>query len=191
MANCDGLISSGITLDCNDINAAIGVEKDLILLNYEDYDKAATMAVSNIESDNTNGNEGGLETIFLKNGATPYTFAGTEYSVQPTISTEVKEDGDSWFIHSILFTSYNKSSKARVALESLGSSRVIAILRDRSTGFQELLGSDQGLKISALDRAYVGAQTSNFYQVTIVTPDIAVVREENLGYLSTTDYTIQ
>ena len=90
-----------------------------------------------------------------------------------------------------MFTSYNKSSKARVALESLGGSRVIAILRDRSTGFQELLGSDQGLKISALDRAYVGAQTSNFYQVTIVTPDIAVVREGNLGYLSTTDYTIQ
>ena len=191
MANCDGLISSGITLDCNDINAAIGVEKDLILFNYEDYDKAATMAVSNIESDNTNGNEGGLETIFLKSGAAPYTFEGTEYSVQPTISTEVKEDGDSWFIHSILFTSYNKSSKARVALESLGGSRVIAILRDRSTGFQELLGSDQGLKISALDRAYVGAQTSNFYQVNIVTPDIAVVREGNLGYLSTTDYTIQ
>ena len=43
---------------------------------------------------------------------------------------------------------------------------------------------DQGLKLSAIERAYVGAQNSNFYTVTIATPDIAVIREGNLAKLA-------
>ena len=43
---------------------------------------------------------------------------------------------------------------------------------------------DQGLKVSGIERAYVGAQNSNFYTVTLATPDIAVVRESTLGELA-------
>ncbi len=178
------LINSGIGKNCADINAAIGLEKDLILVNYDDFDWDATFNAANRELDNTNNNEGGLSKVYLKAGAVPYTFEGTDYSVQPTVSSEVKEDGNSWFIHSILFTVYNKSSEARNVLEDLGWSRVVAVAVDRSTGFHELFGADQGLKISALERAYVGTQNSNFYQVTLATPDIAVVRESTLGILS-------
>lgn len=184
MADCGTLLTAGIALDCDNINAAIGAGKDLILVNYEDYDKSATQASGNIEVDDTNNNKDGLTKIFLKTGATQFTFEGTDYSVQPNVASELKEDGDSWYLHSLLFTAYNKTSEARKIIEELGRGKVIAITVDRSTGLYELFGSDQGLKLSALERAYTGTQTSNFYQVTIATPDVAVVREGTIAQLA-------
>tara|TARA_R110000796_G_scaffold5390_8_gene20258 strand:+ start:5371 stop:5949 length:579 start_codon:yes stop_codon:yes gene_type:complete len=184
MADCTELILAGISLNCDDINAAIGVDKDLILVNYSDFDRTSTLAAANIEADNTNGNIGGLSSIILNTGAIQYTFEGTDYSIQPSISSELKEDGNSMYVHTILFTSYSKSSASRNTLIALGNSRVVAITRERSTGLYELFGANIGLKISGLERAYVGAQTSNFYQVTIATPDVAVIRETSMGLLS-------
>ena len=185
MADCNQLLTQGIERDCDVINAAVGVDKDLILVNYDDFDYASTADPANVEADDTNGNMDGLTSIFLKTGATQYTFEGTDYSVVPNITSEIKEDGDSWFIHSIALTAYNKSATARKTLEELAGSRVIAIAIDRSSGLYELFGMDQGLKLSAVERAYVGAQNSNFYTVTMATPDIAVIREGNLGELAT------
>ena len=72
----------------------------------------------------------------------------------------------------------------RKTLEALAGSKVIAVTVDRSTGLLELFGMFQGLKMSAVERAYVGTQNSNFYAVTIATPDIAVIREPNMGELA-------
>ncbi|MEP1488613.1 MAG: hypothetical protein ABJK28_09315 [Algibacter sp.] len=182
MADCDGLIASGIQKDCKTVNAAVGVEKDLILVNYDDFDKELTFATR--EADDTNNNISGLTAIQLKAGAVQHIFEGTDYSVVPNVTSEVKEDGDSWFIHSLAFTVYSKLAKDRKTLEDLGESRVIAIARDRSTGLYELFGAEQGLKLSGLERAYVGAQNSNFYTITIATPDVAVVRESTIGELA-------
>lgn len=182
--SCNKLIVSGVPRDCSTIEAAIGSDKDLILVNYDDFDKVLTKDVANREVADTNGNMGGLTSIKLKLGAIQYIFEGTDYSVVPTITPEVKEDGDLWYVHSIAFTVYSKKAKDRKVLEDLGSSRVIAIAVDRSTGLYELFGMDQGLKVSGIERAYVGAQNSNFYTVTLATPDIAVVRESTLGELA-------
>lgn len=184
MAVCDAIITAGIEIDCENKTAAIGVDKDLILVNYDDFDKAGTMALANREADDTNNNEGGLSDIKLKAGAVQYVFEGTDYSVIPTVTSEVRENGDSWFIHSIAFTSYSKKAKDRKVLEALGQSKVIAIAVDRSTGLYELFGIDQGLKLGALERVYVGGQNSNYYSVTIASPDIAVVRESTTGELA-------
>lgn len=181
---CASKITSGIVKDCKTINAPIGVEKDLILVNYDEYDRLKTLAEANqIETPDAE-NEGGLTAIFLKTLATQYVFEGTDYSVIPNVTAEVRELGDAWYLHSIVFTVYNKTSKARKVIENLGQSKVVAICVDRSTGLYELFGSDQGLKITALERAYTGAQNSNFYTVTIATPDIAVVRESTVGMLA-------
>ena len=182
MADCDGIISSGVEKDCSTINAAVGVDKDLILVNYDDFDKELTFATR--EADDTNKNIGGLTAIELKAGAVQHVFEGTDYSVIPNVTSEIKEDGDSWFIHSLAFTVYSKLAKDRKTLEDLAESRVIAIARDRSTGLYELFGAEQGLKLSGLERAYVGAQNSNFYTITIATPDVAVVRESSIGELA-------
>lgn len=182
MAICDGIISAGIAKNCADLNAAVGVDKDLILVNYEEFDRATTLATR--EADASNNNEGGLTAIELLSGATQYVFEGTDYSVVPNITSEVKEDGDSWFIHSIAFTVYSKKAADRKVLEALAGSRVIAIAVDRSTGLYELFGADQGLKLSGLERAYTGSQNSNFYTVTIATPDIAVIREGSIAELA-------
>lgn len=182
MAICDGLIASGITKDCASINAAVGVDKDLILVNYDDFDKALSLAT--LEADDTNNNEGGLTNIELKTGAVQYVFEGTDYSVIPNVTSEVKDDGDSWFVHSIAFTVYSKIASDRATLEALAGARVIAIAVDRSTGLYELFGADQGLKLSGLERAYTGSQSSNFYTVTLATPDIAVIRESSIGQLA-------
>jgi len=181
---CVNVITGGVVKDCATINAAIGVEKDLILVNYVDFDRALTLATR--EVDNTNGNQGGLSAIQLKTGAVQYTFEGTDYSVIPSVTPEVREDGDTWYAHSIAFTVYSKKAVDRKIIEDLGKSKVIAIAIDRSTGLYELFGADQGLKVSAIERAYTGAQNSNFYAVTISTPDIAVVKESSLGELAVT-----
>lgn len=183
---CNDLISGGATKDCNSINAPVGVDKDLILVNYDDFDFTATFDAANREADNTNDNEGGLTTIHLKSGATQHTFEGTDYSVVPNVTSEIKEDGDSWFVHSIAFIIYNKTAKARKVIEDLSNSRVIAIAVDRSTGLKELFGAEQGLKLGALERPYTGSQNSNYYMITIQTPDIAVVRESNIAELALT-----
>lgn len=182
MSICNGLISAGIARDCNTVNAAVGVDKDLILVNYDDFDRTATLATR--EADNSNNNEGGLTAIELKVGAVQYVFAGTDYSVIPNVTAEVKDDGDSMFVHSIAFTVYSKAAADRKTLEALGSARVIAIAVDRSTGLYELFGADQGLKLSGLERAYTGSQSSNFYTVTLSTPEIAVIRESSIAELA-------
>lgn len=182
MAICDGIIGAGIARDCVNVNAPIGVDKDLILVNYADFDRTATLATR--EADATNNNQGGLSAIELKVGAVQYVFEGTDYSVIPNVTSEVKEDGDSMFLHSIAFTVYSKSAADRKVLEALAGSKVIAIAVDRSTGLYELFGADQGLKLSGLERAYTGSQNSNFYTVTIATPDIAVIRESSIAELA-------
>jgi len=182
MALCDGLIAAGIARDCNTVNAAVGVDKDLILVNYDDFDK--TLSLATREADATNNNEGGLTNIQLKVGAVQYVFAGTDYSVIPNITAEIKDDGDSMFMHSIAFTVYSKLAKDRKTLEALGSARVIAIAVDRSTGLYELFGMDQGLKLSGLERSYTGSQSSNFYTVSLATPEIAVIRESSIAELA-------
>lgn len=182
--NCTRIILQGIDLDCNVFTEAIGADKDLILVNYADFDRDATIATLNRELTDANGNIEGLTAIKLKTGAIQYVFEGTEYSVVPSIKTSLKEDGDAWYDHSLAFTSYSKKAKDRKTLEALGGSRVIAITVDRSTGLYELFGMDQGLKISGVERAYTGSANSNFYAVTLVTPELAVVKERTMGELA-------
>ncbi len=174
---CEGLINAGVGRDCIAVNAAVGVDKDLVLVNYDDFDKDLTLAGIQVE--------GVYPQIELKLGAVQYVFEGTDYSVIPNITSEVKDDGDSWFLHSVAFTVYSKAAADRAVLEDLAGARVIAIAIERSTGLYELFGADQGLKLSGLERAYTGSQSSNFYTVTIATPDIAVIRESSVGQLAT------
>lgn len=179
---CNYTLAAGVALNCADLTAQIGVGKDLILVNYDEFDK--TTSLGTLEADDTNGNEGGLTNINLLTGAVQYTFEGTDYSVVPTIAPEIKEDGAVWFSHSILFTAYSKTALTREIIQSLGGAKVIAIAVDRSTGLYELFGADQGLTMSAVERPYIGSQKSNFYDVTISTPEIGVVKESNMGYLA-------
>lgn len=182
--SCITAIINGVELDCLTINAAIGSDKDLILVNYKDFDKDATLAPGNREIDDLDGNLDGLTSIILKPAAVQYLFKGTDYSVIPTVTPEVKEDGDVWYTHQILFTAYSKAAKDRKTLEDLDGSRVIAIVKERSTGLYELFGIDQGLKVSSIERAYMGTQTSNFYQVTLMTPEIGIIKESTVGELA-------
>lgn len=182
--SCVTTILSGIARDCATVNAAVGVDKDLILVNYDDFDLAETMLIANRETTDADNNLGGLTAIKLKSGAVQHIFEGTDYSVIPSVTPEVKEDGDIWYTHSIAFTVYSKKAKDRKTIEALGGSRVIAITKDRSTGLYELFGAVQGLKMSALERVYVGQQNSNFYSLTISTPEIGVVKEPTLGELA-------
>ena len=71
--SCITEIIKGVGLDCSTINAAIGSNKDLILVNYKDFDKVATLAVGNREIDNLDENLDGLTSIILKPGALQYT----------------------------------------------------------------------------------------------------------------------
>ena len=179
---CIYTLAAGVPLVCADINAQVGVGKDLILVNYNEFNLATTLAT--VEADNTNNNEDGLTNINLLNGAVQHVFEGTDYSVVPTIAPEVKEDGTVWFSHSILFTAFSKTAKTRKVIESLGGARVVAIAVDRSTGLYELFGADQGLTMSGAERPYTGSQKSNFYDVTLTTPEIGIVKESSMGLLA-------
>ena len=182
--DCTSLALADIDYVCADITAPVGSDRNLKITPYSNFNRIKTMATANRETDNTNNNEEGLTDIFVLDVAEIFTFTGTDYSVVPTVSSEVKEDGTSWFMHSLLFTAYSKTAKTRKIIEALGGERVIAIAIERSTGLFEIFGTDQGLTLNSLERAYVGAQTSNFYQVTIASPDIAVIRESSTGELA-------
>ena len=184
MENCVDIITSGIEKDCATLNAAIGVDKDLILINYADVDITGTLAAANIEADDTNNNIKGLTEIKLKVGTVQYIFEGTDFSVVPNPTSEVREDGTSWYNHSIQFMSYSKTADARKTMESLGQSKVIAIAKDRSTGLYELFGIQHGLTLGSLERAYVGSQNSNFYSITIGTPEVGQMKESSMGELA-------
>lgn len=177
-------ITNGIALDCGVFNEQIGAEKDLILINYKDFDLESTASIYNRQTDDSNGNIRGLTDIFLKSGAMKYVFEGTDYSVVPSVTPEQREDGTLWYTHSIAFTVYSKKSEDRETLTTLGQSEVLAVTRDRSTGLYEVFGMYQGLRVSEISRTYTGSQTSNFYQVTITTPEIKVVKEPSLSELS-------
>jgi hypothetical protein len=177
-------ITDGITLDCGVFSELIGAEKDLILINYQDFDLDSTASIYNRQTDNSNNNIRGLTDIFLKDGAVKHVFEGTDYSVVPSVSPEQREDGILWYTHSITFTVYSKKAEDRETLIALGQSEVIAVTRDRSTGLYELFGMYQGLRVSEISRTYTGSQNSNFYQVTIATPEIKVVKEPSLSELS-------
>tara|TARA_R110000744_G_scaffold306960_2_gene415176 strand:+ start:506 stop:1072 length:567 start_codon:yes stop_codon:yes gene_type:complete len=179
---CNYTLAAGIALNCADMNAQVGVTKDLILVNYDEFDRATTVAT--IEADATNSNEGGLTNINLKVGAVQNVFEGTDFSVVPSVTPEIKEDGKVWYAHSILFTAYSKTAATRKIIESLGGAKVVAIAVDRSTGLYELFGADQGLTMSGAERAYTGTQKSNFYDVTLSTPEIGVIKEGSLGLLA-------
>ena len=140
---CVYTLAAGVPLVCADINAQVGVGKDLILVNYDKFDLATTLGT--IEADNTNNNEQGLTNINLLVGAVQHVFEGTDY---------------------------------------LGGAKVIAIAVDRSTGLFELFGADQGLIMSGAERAYVGSQKSNFYDVTLTTPEIGIMKESTIGLLA-------
>lgn len=182
--SCITEIINGVELDCSTMNAAIGSDKDLILVNYKDFDKAATLAPGNREIDNLDGNLDGLTAVILKPLAIQYLFKGTDYSVVPTVTPEIKEDGDMWYTHQVLFTAYSKAAKDRKTLEDLDGSRVIAIVKERSTGLYEVFGIDQGLMVSSIERTYTGTQNSNFYQVTLLTPEIGIAKESTIGELA-------
>lgn len=182
--DCTTTIINGVAIDCPAVNAAIGSDKDLILVNYADFDRALTLAVENREIDDTNGNLDGLTSIILKLAALQYTFEGTDYSTIPTVTPEINEDGDIWYSHQIVFTSYSKLAKDRKTLEELDGSRVIGITKERSTGLYELFGIDHGLMVSSISREYTGAQKSNFYEVTLITPEIGIMKESTMGELA-------
>ena len=44
---CNETILNGITLDCDQLSASVGVEKDLILVDYEYFDRNGTLDESN------------------------------------------------------------------------------------------------------------------------------------------------
>jgi hypothetical protein len=181
---CTNFILEGITKDCEADISPIGVDKDLILIEYKYFDLESTRLLSNREGDNSNNNYKGLSNIVLKDGAVLNVFEGVEYSVIPSIIPQAREDGVIRYQHSINFTVYSKSSKDREILTNLSKLKVIAVAKDTSTGLFELFGMEQGLRLSGIERSYVGSINSNYYSVTIATPDYYVVKETNIGELS-------
>jgi hypothetical protein len=188
MACPNRTLTAGIDYDCTNSNAAIGSDKTLQIVQHSFIKLAETLPgdTSNTEQDNTNGNEGGLTKVFLDTGGTAatYDFVGTDYSVMPFANQEIKEDGDSWWVHGVTFTAYSKDSKTRNILEELTATRVVAIVTDRSTGLKEIFGLEVGLKAVSIEREYLGTQNSNFYKVTLQTEDIGVIREAGIPKLT-------
>jgi hypothetical protein len=181
---CTNFILEGISRDCESDNAIIGVDKDLILIDYKFFDLAATKLQANREANNLNNNYKGLTNIALKDGAVLNVFEGVDYSVIPSVTPQAREDGSMRYQHSIGFTVYSKTARDRETLISLSKIKVVAVVKDLSTGLYELFGMEQGLRVSGIERSYVGSINSNFYSVTISTPDYYIVKESTIGELS-------
>jgi hypothetical protein len=178
------LITSGIGIDCDfSVGKAVGVEKDLILGNYEDFKRELTLSEER-ESDDTNNNKDGLRRVEFKDATVLHTFKGKQNSVVPGFSAQELEDGRIVYTHSLNFTVFNKTSEARHNLMNLSSARLVAITVDKSTGLFEIFGIDRGLKLNNISREYVGSQSSNYFQVSLTTPSQAVLKETRIPELT-------
>lgn len=180
----NNLITSGILKNCDSIYDTIGVDKDLILVNYIDFNSEITLSEENKVLDPEGINYRGISKIILNENAKRYVFEGLNNSVIPSITSEEREDGKMMYSHEVSFIAYSKSSQDREIMESLSKSKVIAITKDLSTGLYELFGGKVGLSLKSISRQYTGSQNSNFYSITLGTSDIAVLKEDAMGKLS-------
>jgi hypothetical protein len=180
----NNLITSGILKNCDSIYDTIGVDKDLILVNYIDFNSEITLSEENKVLDPQNINYRGISKIILNENAQTYVFEGSHNSVIPTVTNELREDNKMLYSHEVSFIAYSKKSEDRKIMESLSKSKVIAITKDLSTGLYELFGGKAGLTLKSISRQYSGSQNSNFYSITLATPEIAFLKEDTMGELS-------
>ena len=180
----NNLITSGILKNCDSIYDIIGVDKDLILVNYVDFNVDLTLSKVNKVLESEDINYKGISRIILNANAQTYFFNGSYNSVAPTITPELREDNKMRYSHEITFIAYSKTAEDRKMMESLSKSKVIAITKDLSTGLYELFGAKVGLTFKSISRQYSGAQNSNFYSITLGTADTAILKEDTMGELS-------
>jgi hypothetical protein len=179
---CNDLILEGVTYNCSDIEGMIGVGKILSLINFSAFDRASTLAASNIVDVVSDPRYRNLINLYYRSG-NRHEFEVLEYKVNPSIKTKELLNGDLAYTHSLTVTIPSKRSRVREVIESLAKSKVLAVVEDLSTGYKEVYGIDRGLKAGSVSRQSTGSQDSNFFQLELSTPSKSNMFETRLPRL--------
>jgi len=179
--SCNSLLDAGVQLDCDNMVQAPEIYDSVHLVPWGGlgYKKKETWAQYNASSNV-------LNKIIVSNSnyiSTNYFFDAVEHSVIPNVTSEQNDLGQTVYKHSITFTIFDKSASARKIIESLGNGLVIATVEDNVSGLKTAFGLEQGLALESVERQYIGSQASNFYKVTLSTPDIVALKESHVGMI--------
>ena len=160
-----GLISAGLSPDCN--NPLVGgLEVDLVLINKDDIDTYSFNGTNPLI----------VEGITLAAGKIGYKYTGIKTS-NSAKATLVKGKYTTNYDHELSMVVFNVDGAAKLQLELLAKGIVVAVVRYKyqgangSTAF-EVLGREQGMEVSVLERDSNNADTQGGYMVTLKTPDV-------------------
>ncbi|OJV40832.1 MAG: hypothetical protein BGO29_14790 [Bacteroidales bacterium 36-12] len=163
--NCSDLLAAVTAAQCGK-NATVGLEDNLILVNFNDVDKAASVVTSDVISD-----------LVLKSGKKGYTFTTIGRSFNdagvPSVNRGTYKNTVS---HSIPLRIFIKTEPAKAFVNKLiAGARFMAIAKNNEIGTAgevkyEVYGWDNGLEITNL-ASTVAMADGVVYDVTVSSID--------------------
>ncbi|MBQ3023236.1 MAG: hypothetical protein IJD91_07960 [Clostridia bacterium] len=158
-----GKISSNLALASCDASVA-GLEKTIILANYDEIDRKATQVAGGVCSE-----------FIMKDGATAYEYTSEKNAFEGN-SPLAKKTYRNMFDHSVLCRVFNKTQQVKTELNELANGKVVAIVKNvdvhNDETKYEIYGYESGLEMSALDAPTTDAD-GVIYNFTLASGDNA------------------
>lgn len=160
-----GLISAGLAPSCD--NPLVGgLEIDVILMNKDD--------ITDYTPNGTNPLV--IEAVVKASGKVGYKYEGIKTSNNAKAML-VKGKYTTNYDHELSMVIFNVNGDAKKQLELLAKGMVVAFVRYKYRGTNgdaafEILGRDQGLEATVIERDSNNADTQGGYSVTLKTPEV-------------------
>lgn len=160
--NCAKIATNLALTSCQ--ASASGLEKTIVLANFEDIDREATQVENGVCSE-----------FVLKNGASAYEYTSEKNAFEGN-SPLAKKTYRNMFDHSVLCRVFNKTQQVKTELNALANGKVVAIVKNvdvhNDETRYEIYGFDSGLEMSALDAPTTDADGVQ-YNFTLASGDNA------------------
>lgn len=160
--NC-GKITSNLALASCAASAA-GLDKSIILANFEDIDREATQVENGVCSE-----------FVLKEGKNAFEYTSEKNAFEGN-SPLAKKTYRNMFDHSVLCRVFSKTQKVKTELNALANGKVVAIVKNvdvhNDETRYEIYGYESGLEMSALDAPTTDADGVQ-YNFTLASGDNA------------------
>ena len=160
--NCAKIATNLALTSCQ--ASASGLEKTIILANFEDIDREATQVENGVCSE-----------FVLKNGASAYEYTSEKNAFEGN-SPLAKKTYRNMFDHSVLCRVFNKTQQVKTELNALANGKGVAIVKNvdvhNDETRSEIYGFDSGLEMSALDAPTTDADGVQ-YNFTLASGDNA------------------
>lgn len=177
MAQECGHITAGLIAAACGKAPASGTNRNVVLLNFEDIDREASVVVGNV-----------AKSIVLKSGKKGYLFQSNQKATSGS-ATFARGPYFDTFDHSVVLRAFTKRQSSKDFMNSLIGSRAVAIIDNNEQGDAgetkyEVYGWDSGLTLSELPWA-TEFSDSVVYSATLASDDASKEGQLPLSFFST------